>query len=43
MDESKNGRANKNYRTWFGLEYEICYFFNVYGPNQIYEGNIQQL
>ena len=28
----------KNYRTWFGLEYEICYFFNVYGPNQIYDG-----
>lgn len=28
----------KNYRSWFGLEYEICYFFNVYGPNQIYEG-----
>ena len=28
----------KNYRMWFELEYEICYFFNVYGPNQIYEG-----
>jgi UDP-glucose 4-epimerase len=28
----------KNYREWFNFEYEICYFFNVYGPNQIYEG-----
>ncbi len=29
----------KNYNLWFNLRYEICYFFNVYGPNQIYEGN----
>ena len=28
----------KNYREWFDFEYEICYFFNVYGPKQIYEG-----
>lgn len=28
----------KNYNSWFGLKYEICYFFNVYGPKQIYEG-----
>lgn len=28
----------KNYKTWYGLNYEICYFFNVYGPNQIMEG-----
>tara|TARA_B100001063_G_C16760728_1_gene555790 strand:+ start:1441 stop:2316 length:876 start_codon:yes stop_codon:yes gene_type:complete len=28
----------RNYNIWFGLQYEICYFFNVYGPNQIYEG-----
>lgn len=28
----------KNYNLWFGLKYEICYFFNVYGPKQIYEG-----
>lgn len=28
----------KNYNLWFDFEYEICYFFNVYGPNQIYEG-----
>jgi UDP-glucose 4-epimerase len=29
----------KNYNVWFGLKYEICYFFNVYGPRQIYTGN----
>ena len=29
----------KNYNTWFELDYEICYFFNVYGPRQIYEGD----
>jgi len=29
----------KNYREWYGLEYEICYFFNVYGPYQIMAGD----
>tara|TARA_B100001057_G_C22741590_1_gene907982 strand:- start:290 stop:1168 length:879 start_codon:yes stop_codon:yes gene_type:complete len=28
----------KNYNDWFNLQYEICYFFNVYGPRQIYTG-----
>lgn len=28
----------KNYHEWFGLEYQICYFFNVYGPGQIMSG-----
>lgn len=28
----------KNYNQWFDLQYEICYFFNVYGPGQITEG-----
>ena len=36
--KSKMVELIKNYRTWFDLEYEICYFFNVYGPKQIYEG-----
>ena len=30
--------AFKNYKKWFDLDYEICYFFNVYGPRQIYDG-----
>lgn len=29
----------KNYNHWYGLNYEICYFFNVYGPGQITEGD----
>ena len=28
----------KNYNSWFNLQFEITYFFNVYGPRQIYEG-----
>jgi len=29
----------KNYHDWFDLQYEICYFFNVYGPGQIMKGD----
>lgn len=36
--KSKNVELIKNFRSWYGLEYEICYFYNVYGPNQIYDG-----
>lgn len=28
----------KNYHQWYGLTYQICYFFNVYGPRHISEG-----
>jgi UDP-glucose 4-epimerase len=37
--KSKMVELLKNYKVWFGLKYEICYFFNVYGPRQIYKGN----
>jgi UDP-glucose 4-epimerase len=37
--KSKMVELLKNYNIWFGLQYEISYFFNVYGPKQIYEGN----
>lgn len=37
--KSKMVELLKNYRTWFNFEYEICYFFNVYGPKQICTGN----
>ena len=37
--KSKMVELLKNYNQWFGLKFEICYFFNVYGPRQIYEGN----
>lgn len=29
----------KNYHNWFGLQYEICYFYNVYGHGQITKGD----
>lgn len=37
--KSKMVELLKNYNKWFDLQYEICYFFNVYGPRQIYNGN----
>lgn len=37
--KSKMVELIKNYANWFGLRYEICYFFNVYGPGQITEGD----
>lgn len=37
--KSKMVELIKNYGTWFSLRYEICYFFNVYGPGQITEGD----
>lgn len=36
--KSKNIELIKNYSRWFGLEYRIAYFYNVYGPGQIEEG-----
>ena len=33
--KSKNIELIKNYNRWFGLKYEILYFYNVYGPGQI--------
>jgi UDP-glucose 4-epimerase len=37
--KSKMVELIKNYGEWFGLQYEICYFFNVYGPGQIMTGD----
>lgn len=37
--KSKIVELIKNYHNWFGLKYQICYFFNVYGPGQIMEGD----
>ena len=33
--KSKNIELIKNYNRWFGLNYELVYFYNVYGPGQI--------
>ncbi len=37
--KSKIVELIKNYNEWFNLQYEICYFFNVYGPGQITSGD----
>ena len=37
--KSKMVELLKNYNKWFNLQFEICYFFNVYGPRQISIGN----
>lgn len=37
--KSKMVELIKNYNKWYGLQYEICYFFNVYGPGQIMKGD----
>jgi UDP-glucose 4-epimerase len=37
--KSKMVELLKNYGSWFNLKFEICYFFNVYGNRQIYDGN----
>ena len=29
----------KNYAEWYGLKYEVCYFYNVYGKNHISDGD----
>ena len=33
--KTKNIELIKNYNKWFGLKYELIYFYNVYGPGQI--------
>tara|TARA_B100000035_G_scaffold309814_1_gene316593 strand:+ start:838 stop:1719 length:882 start_codon:yes stop_codon:yes gene_type:complete len=33
--KAKNVELIKCYREWYGLDYVIAYFYNVYGPNQI--------
>jgi UDP-glucose 4-epimerase len=33
--KSKNIELIKNFSNWYGLKYEIVYFYNVYGPRQI--------
>ena len=36
--KSKMVELIKNYNKWFGLQYQICYFYNVYGNCQITKG-----
>ncbi len=36
--KAKNLELLENLRRWFGLKFEIIYFYNVYGPRQIKKG-----
>ena len=38
--KSQNLELLENYKKWFGLKYEIIYFYNVYGPRQISKGEM---
>lgn len=37
--KKQNIQLIKNYQEWFGLEYAICYFYNVFGPGDIEIGD----
>jgi UDP-glucose 4-epimerase len=36
--KAKNIELIKNYKEWFNLDYEVVYFYNVYGDNHIKTG-----
>ena len=38
--KSKNIELIKNYSNWFGLQYELLFFYNVYGKGQICVGKM---
>ncbi|MDA9733676.1 NAD-dependent epimerase/dehydratase family protein [Candidatus Pelagibacter sp.] len=38
--KSKNLELLENLRKWFSFKFEIIYFYNVYGPGQIKEGDM---
>ena len=38
--KSKNLELLENLKKWFNFNYEVIYFYNVYGPGQISKGNM---
>jgi len=38
--KAKNLELLENLKKWFKFKYEVIYFYNVYGPNQIGKGNM---
>ena len=38
--KAKNLELLENLKKWFRFKFEIIYFYNVYGPNQIKKGNM---
>ena len=41
--KSKNLEMLENLKKWFDMKYEVVYFYNVYGPNQICKGPMSTL
>ena len=41
--KTKNIELIKNYGKWFGLKYELLFFYNVYGPGQIMDSPMSAL
>ena len=40
FSKSKNLELLENLKKWFNFKYEVIYFYNVYGPNQICSGRM---
>ena len=38
--KSKNLELLENFNHWFKFKYEVIFFYNVYGPNQIKTGDM---
>ena len=38
--KAKNLELLENLKKWFNFKYEVIYFYNVYGPHQIYKGKM---
>ena len=40
FSKSKNLEMLENLKKWFNFKFEVIYFYNVYGPNQISKGKM---
>ena len=40
FSKAKNLELLENLKKWFDLKFEVVYFYNVYGPNQIRKGSM---
>ena len=40
FSKAKNLEILENFKKWFGFKFEIVYFYNVYGKNQIKKGDM---
>ena len=40
FSKAKNLELLENLKKWFNFKYEVIYFYNVYGPNQISKGHM---